>query len=456
MFKTSLVLALSLFIGLGAFGGHVQQARAASPNVSTISIIPSRTCCGVVNTPYLPPSSFSVNVNVNILSGESVQGFDVRVNYTNPQSVLQVTGINYTGNIFAPPQSSSPPVVQCRDGISDLQNAAGCAGEVSGQVHFAQSLLGSGLNGPISGTLFTMTFQVMGQGNSTFIFDRDNILDPNPDPSNPQYTHFTYIPLLENAGIFGNKGVIAFFNYQPVDTSVTPFLLPNQPVIFDASGSFVANNSSMGFKQYAWSFGDNTQTTGSQVRHTFALSGNYTVSLTVTDTKNETGGLSRRVSVLPALGGLDLTVNDRSGNPQRANVVVMLFNSSSSRVLVGNKTIGQNGEVRFGQLTPGDGYYLTFSGPGLVNTSVTEKVIPGWTTMDTVYMSYLPSAQNYGDLIYAGTIIAGLAIIAAAIVYQKRKASRRSGKVRGRAAIGGKNRMGSRMFSLETLCGFQC
>lgn len=404
--------------------------------------------------PYPPLSSFSVNVEVNILSGESVQGFDVRVNYSNPESVLQVTGINYTGNIFAPPQSSSGPVVQCRDGISDLPNAAGCSGEVVGQVHFAESLLGPALNGPITGTLFTITFQVMGQGNSTFIFDRANILNPNPDPSNPTYTHFANIPLLESAGIFGNRGVIAFFNYQPVDTSVTPFLLPNQPVSFDASSSFVANDSSIGFKLFSWSFGDNTRTVGVQVRHTFALPGNYTVSLTVTDNKNETGGLSRRVSVLPALGGLDLTVEDRSGNPQRSNVIVMLFNSSSSSVPVENKTIGPTGDVRFGQLTPGNGYYLTFAGQGLVSTSATEKIIPGWTTMDTVYMSQVPSAPFYGDLIYAGTIVAGLAIIAAAIIFQKRRASRRSQKGRSRAATGSKTRLNTRMSSLETLSVF--
>jgi PKD repeat protein len=441
--KNGLILLLTLVIALGAFGGHVQLARATSPPVSTISISPLQTCCGGPDMPLQSPGYFSVNVNVNIVSGESVQGFDVRVNYTNPPMVIRSSAINYSSNIFAS-YSNSGPVVQCRDGISDISNAAGCAGEVVGQVHFAESILGSGLSGPISGTLFTMTFQVASQGNSTFVFDRADITNPNPDPSNPQFTHFTYIPLLEYAGIFGNKGAVAFFNYQPVDTSVSLSLLPNQPVLFDASPSFVANDSSLGFKLYSWNFGDNTLNTGVQVRHSFVLPGNYTVSLTVTDNKNENGTLSRRVSVMPALGSLDLTVEDHSGNPQRANVIVMLYNSSSSTVPFENKTIGQNGDVRFSQLTPKDGYYLTFSGQGLVSTSVTEKIIPGWTTMDTVYMSIVPSPPDYGGIIYGGTILAGLAAIAIAIVYQRRKAARGSGKGRSRSTKGNKKGMQSK------------
>jgi hypothetical protein len=388
-----------------------------------------------------------VSVNASIITGQYFQGFDVRVNYTSPNVVLQATGINYSSNVFASHQNSGP-VVECIDGISQISNAAGCSGEILGQVHFAESVLGPALKGPVSGTLFTITFQVVGLGNSIFTFDRADLTNPNPDPANPQFTHFTFIPVLENAGIFGNVGVIAFFNYQPVDPSISVSELngPTNPVSFDASSSFAANDSSMGFKLFSWSFGDGSGTVSTPnpvQQHIFSASGNYTVSLMVTDNKNQVAFLTRRVSVLAALGGLDLTVEDQSGNPQRGNVLVLLFNSSSSP-LFANKTVNGAGEAVFARLAPGS-YYLTFSGQGIVSASVSERVVPGWTTRDTVYVTLVavnPPA-NYGGLIYAGTILGGVGVVAVAFVYQKRKASR-TVKRKGRGNLSGKNRISPR------------
>src|SRR6266436_5360900 len=437
--KSALILAVALLFASGLVQAHSPIVRATSQNVSSVSISPTRTCCSMPNIPYTSSQFFHVNINASILSGQFVQGFDVRINYTNPQVVLQATGINYSNNILASHQNSGP-VVECIDGISQISNAAGCSGEIIGQVHFAESLLGPALPSPISGTLFTITFQVAGQGKSAFTFDRADITNPNPDPNNPQLTHFTFIPVLEEAAIFGNQGVTAFFNYQPVDPSISVSLLngPSNPVRFDASDSFVADNSSMSFKLYSWNFGDGSQTTNTTspvLSHVFSRPGNYTVSLVVTDLKNEIGELARQVAVLPALGSLDLIVEDHSGNPQRGNVLVQLFNSSSS-ALFANKTVNGVGEVLFHMLTPG-GYYLTFSGDGVVTMSIIEKVTPGWTTMDTVYVSLLTPPPNYGGLIYAGSILTAVAIVGAFFVYQKRKASR-AAKARSRGTAIGK------------------
>jgi hypothetical protein len=437
--RSAVILAVALLFASGLVQAHSLIVHATSTNVSTVSISPTRTCCSVPDTPYTSGQFFRVNINASILSGQFVQGFDVRINYTNPSVVLQATGINYSNNIFASHQNSGP-VVECIDGISQISNAAGCSGEIIGQVHFAESLLGPALPSPISGTLFTITFQVSGQGSSVFAFDRADVTNPNPDPNDPQLTHFTFIPVLEEAGVFGNQGVTAFFNYQPVDPSISVSLLngPGNPVSFDASASFVASNSSMSFKLYSWNFGDGSQitnTTSPVLSHVFSRPGNYTVSLVVTDVKNETGVLARRVTVLPALGSLDLIVEDHSGNPQRGNVLVQLFNSSSS-ALFANKTVNGVGEVLFHLLTPGS-YYLTFSGDGVVTMSIVEKVTPGWTTRDTVYVSLLAPPANYGGLIYAGSILTAVAIVGAFFVYQKRKASR-AAKAHGRGRATGK------------------
>jgi PKD repeat protein len=442
-----LLLIFTVTLASSLLAVHPPIAHATTQNVSVVSISPTRTCCGTPNHPYTLGQIFYVSVNASVIAGQYFQGFDVRVNYTSPNVVLQATGINYSSNVFASHQNSGP-VVECIDGISQISNAAGCSGEIIGQVHFAESVLGPALNGPVSGTLFTVSFQVVGLGSSVFTFDRADLTNPNPDPANPQFTHFTFIPVLESAGVFGNVGVVAFFNYQPVDPTISVSVLngPTNPVNFDAGSSFAANDSAMGFKLFSWSFGDGGGTVNNSnpvQQHIFSVSGNYTVSLMVTDNKNQVAFLTRRVSVLPALGGLDLTVEDQSGNLQRGNVLVLLFNSSSSP-LFANKTVNGAGEAVFARLAPGS-YYLTFSGQGIVGTSVFEKVVPGWTTRDTVYVALVAqnAPPNYGGLIYAGTILGAVGVVGVAFVYQKRKASR-AVKKKGRGGLSGKNRISPR------------
>jgi hypothetical protein len=184
---------------------------------------------------------------------------------------------------------------------------------------------------------------------------------------------------------------------------------------------------------FSWNFGDNNVGTGATIQHSFSLPGNYTVALRVWDNKNETGGLTRQVWVMPALGNLGLTVNDRSGNPQRGNVQVRLFNSSSSSIPFMVKTTDATGGIVFKGLTPGT-YYLTFSGQGFESGSKTERVIPGWTSLDTLYLAAVPTPPDYSGLFYIGTILAGLGIITGVIIYQKRKDTARPGKGQGRGS----------------------
>src|SRR6267378_4038447 len=354
--KLGLFLVFALIMACGLLGGSsFRVVNATGQSSSTISISPVQTCCGAPDRPLQTGESFSVGVNASILIGESVQGFDVRVNYTNPYVVLQATGIDYSSNVFSS-HSNSGPLTECVDGISKIQNAAGCAGETLGQVHFTEAILGQALAGPFSGVLFRIIFQVSGPGSSIFVIDRSDISNPNPDPSNPQQFHFQLIPLVRNAGFFGNQGVVAFFNYQPQDASISPSLLPNQPVVFDASASFVPGNSSDHIRTYSWNFGDGGKmnSTTPIMAHLFQTFGNYSVRLVVWDDKNVSGALVRQVSVLRALGNLDLTVADQSGTVQRGNVQVRLFNSSSSLTPFVSKPSNGAGHALFNGLTPGN------------------------------------------------------------------------------------------------------
>jgi hypothetical protein len=97
------------------------------------------------------------------------------------------------------------------------------------------------------------------------------------------------------------------------------------------------------------------------------------------------------------------------------------------------KTVSGSGDVQFNGLTPGDGYYLIFSGDTVENSSKTESVRPGLTTYDTVYMPLRPAPADYSGIIYLGTILGGLGIVTAAIVYRtrsRRDSSHRPGRGR--------------------------
>jgi|GEM_PF-4526158 len=426
-----LLLASIVLLVLSLPGWPARTVHGLDQPVSTVQISPVASCCRLVN------SIFSVDVMLILPAGESINGFDVRVNYTGAftpanHGVLQAKSISYSSNLFA--SASSTVLVECIDGTA-VQGNSGCPSDDAplGQVHLSEVITGQTVSGPGSGILFSVTFQVTGYGNSLFTIDRANLVNPHPDPSNPQLINPVLIPVVKHDGVFGNQGVVSFFNYQPVDTTITPTIIPNQPVSFDASASFLGfNGSSTGFRLYSWNFGDGSGvsnvTSGATNTHTFRAPGNYTVSLTVWDARNETGTVIRNVNVLPALGRLSLTVKDQIGTVLRATVRVRVFNSSSSSVPFVTKTIDNAGGVQFGGLTPGGSYYLVFSGDAVENYSKTEMVQPGLTTYDTVYMSLRPAPADYGGLIYIGTILGGLGLVAAAIVYKKRSDKSRSSR----------------------------
>jgi len=65
---------------------------------------------------------------------------------------------------------------------------------------------------------------------------------------------------------------------------------PGEPALFDASDSVDPNDSIV---SYSWNFGDSTKATGQTASHTYESSGEYTVSLIVTDEK---GGASQPIA----------------------------------------------------------------------------------------------------------------------------------------------------------------
>jgi PGF-CTERM protein len=84
---------------------------------------------------------------------------------------------------------------------------------------------------------------------------------------------------------------------------------PNRTVTFDGSLSTTLNGS---VENYSWSLGDDATATGETVSHVFTQSGNYTVTLTVTDSADRTDTVSRtiRVADRPPVARLEVRATD--------------------------------------------------------------------------------------------------------------------------------------------------
>jgi len=412
--------------------------KAQAAGVSSVFVNPVSTCCsGTV--PLVPGDTISLGIMMNLTGDQAISGFDIRLNYTNPASgstigTMQAGSISYASNVFA--GMSGTVLANCVDGIGYISGGNGCApddNQAPGQIHFAEALVGQTLRGPQSkALLFSISFSVARNGTSLVYFDRANLVNPNPDPSNPQIINPVYVPLLTYSGIFGNNGVVAFFNFKPSDPTLSVAILPNQPAIFDATGSVDSYDNSLIMTKYSWNFGDGPSlqnTTIPVIQHPFAFPGNYSVQMTASDSSGRTGSITRIVPVVPALGTLALTVKDQMGSVLRGNVLVSIFNSSLSRLPFVSKTIDLGGQVQFKNLVPGR-YYVTFSGQGIVTSSKNEQITPGWTQLDTVYLSLIVPPPDYGWLFFVVPIIGGLGVVTTLALRNRKNSSKnnRSGK----------------------------
>jgi plastocyanin len=84
-------------------------------------------------------------------------------------------------------------------------------------------------------------------------------------------------------------------------TASTMSAVVGSEVTFDASGSSTPNDS---IDSYEWEFGDGTTATGQTASHTYGSTGEYTVTLTVTDDVGATASTSATIDVT-AQAGLD-------------------------------------------------------------------------------------------------------------------------------------------------------
>jgi len=112
----------------------------------------------------------------------------------------------------------------------------------------------------------------------------------------------------------------ASFGYLPQIT------LPGEEITFDASSSIDFNGE---WLEYAWDFGDGTQTTGKVVTHSYVQQGNYEVQLIITDADNNTSTTTSYLFVYPEetyIRGLHM-VSNNVGLYEKAELVFSINNT---------------------------------------------------------------------------------------------------------------------------------
>ena len=424
-FKPSKALATVFILGLTILflAGPMHSGHALPQNISEVYVTPQ---------PYLSTlnsaTSFTIGVRLNLTIGESINQFDVRLDYTNFQlanGVVHAQSIDHTGNIFSRGQQQPQVLVNCVDDVVKENTPVCPAGNDVGKVEFQEVYFGGVISGPISAPLFTVTFSIAKPGSSVFTFEKINLYNPGSDLTNPKISLVQYVGV---GASFGNSGLVAFYNVLP---GTSPSVIVNDSAQFDAGGSFDANDTSVPIDNYTWVWNDGSPsdfTRSSTISHAFPVAMNYSVMLTVA-IKNARASITRTVTVSPNLGSLDLLVLDQIGTLLRgssgsAAPKVAIYNTTISPAPFANATTNNAGHVVFTGLSPGS-YTLKISGVWIVNSTVYESVSGGWQTLDTVYLHVnyppIPSpAPDYSAVIYLGALTVGLGAFGALLFWKRR------------------------------------
>jgi len=406
----------------------------AGDTISSVYVTPVQTCC------IFPTNSspiFTVKVKMDLSGAEPINGFDVRLNYTNFYSpvppahgVVKAISLDYSNNVFVSGGYTVTTLASCIDDVTYGPNGFCAIDDVSaGQVHVAQAITSTTsatISGPLSDALlFSVTFTVNATGTSLFYLDRAHLSNPGGLPANP---HF--IPVTIRAGVFGNTPLVAFFDYS---STFSPSVLSGVNARFDASASFRSGPSgrvSLSAPHFNWTFGDGiTNTTSNPVfLHSFTVPGNYTVLLTLTDAYPGIGSFGRVVTVSPPLGTLHVSVKNQRGESIQTFVTVKLYNSTTPvppLCPTCTQTINAGGTVLFGGLTPGL-YTLNATGPGVDPGGKQTQVQVGWPTMETVYLTEIrPPGPSIIPIVIFGVVIGGgLGLVGLGLVVRWRRTRR--------------------------------
>jgi PKD repeat protein len=136
---------------------------------------------------------------------------------------------------------------------------------------------------------------------------------------------------------------------------------------FNASGSTDPDGTITG---YEWDFGDGSTGTGQTASHTYAEAGTYTVKLTVTDNRGDTGTTSQQITVSPTQVNIGFRGTDGyNANTVKATVTVPASVQAGDGLLLILNVNGTGVEI-----TPPAGWQQVATQSGIARSTVWQRV----------------------------------------------------------------------------------
>lgn len=244
----------------------------------------------------MPGETFTIDIRI----ADVAYLYAWQVNMSFDPTVLEFVNVTEGDFLKSQPEGTV--------GFSRLDNVT------DGWALFAWTTIGpyQGVNG--SGTLATVEFRVLTEGESEIKFETDPIWidkDGDGEVDEDEWVYMTYLVLQLSRvpppqfvyiydfravdGYFSNVAIgeppVAAFSYSPSEPSV------DETVTFNASASYDPDGI---IAIYFWEFGDGTNVTTTSfvlVNHVYVDVGTYIVTLTVTDNDNLTDTIASAVTV---------------------------------------------------------------------------------------------------------------------------------------------------------------
>jgi len=278
--KKTLLLPIILLLTISALNMNMTSVSAVESPY--IAVVPPTTVVG----PMTPGEYFNVSIYTDY-NGSDVWGWQFTLSY-NP---LVLEGVNVTvGDLISQDKSFYAMFEP-----GEFDNVEGKLSLTLAYFYFQPPYVPpTTTSGP--GILANVTFTVKATGAS------DLTLGPNTQLKGVTYNIIDAVlnPDQIGHGYFQNGEVI---NEPPVAVISAPSSADaGKLVTFDGSGSSdaVAHGQNGAIVSYLWDFGDlSTPGTDEIVTHDYTSTGDYTVSLTVTDDDSETDTATHNITIVP-------------------------------------------------------------------------------------------------------------------------------------------------------------
>lgn len=199
---------------------------------------------------------------------------------------------------------------------------------------------------------------------------------------------------------FSTGAPSAKFTYNPI----LPYA--NETVTFDASFSTVGGESII---SYLWDFGDGTNGTGVHSTKVYIQAGNYTVTLTVTDSEGEKDTTWKVITVMPQPDGVAIDLYTQKGGQGRnqpdgafalGEIVILTALLTYNELPVQNKLVGFEVSDAGGEVVLDRSAFTDANGLATVNFTIPILCLPDlpnvfgkWTALATASVSQ----QNVND-----------------------------------------------------------